>query len=259
MFVKLLKHEWQANRGLIGLLCVIIAISGLLTGGILRYMTWSSVTGNEFMVIIYTIILTAAVLAIFGCCVGVMYLLVYRFYQSRFTDQGYLMLTLPVTTHQQLLSSITNTVIGVVLVGITAIISAAVGMGIYLISFEQGTMREFYQMFAEIASTLVDNLKVPVSWMWVKVLEVAVSFLADIILFMLAVTVGSQARRHPVLKGAAVYIGIDILVSEGSALFGSLVEDQLLTAAVSCILYGITGLIAYFLMHHIIDKKLNLT
>ena len=259
MFVKLLKHEWLSNRGLIGLLCAIIAISGVLSGGILRYMTWSSATGNEFMTVVYVIILTVAALAIFGCCVLAMYLLVYRFYQSRFTDRGYLMLTLPVTTHQQLLSSITNTVIGVVLVGVTACVSVAVGMGIFLISFEEATMREFAQMFADIGSSLVDNLKVPVSWVGVEILEVVISFLTDIILFMLAITVGSQARKHPVLKGAGLYIGTDILVSEGCMLFSLVEENQLLTSTVSCVLYGATALIAYFVMHHIIDKKLNLT
>ena len=258
MFVKLLKHEWRANRGLIGLMCAIIALSGLLSGGILRYMTWATVTGNNFVVLIYTIILTVAVLAVFGCCVGVMYLLVYRFYQSRFTDQGYLMLTLPVTTHQQLLSSIINTVIGVVLVGITAVLSAAVGMGIFLISFEQGTMREFSQMFAEIGISLVDNLKLPVSWMWVKVLEFLVTFLADIILLMLALTVGAQAYKRPVLKGAAVYLGTDILISEGCALFGSLTENAQLTMVVRCMAFGITAVIAYLIMYRMIDKKLNL-
>ena len=259
MFIKLLKHEWRANRSLIGLLCAIIAMSGLLAGGIMRYMSWSAAVGSRVMVIVYTVVLTVAVLAIAFCCVGAMYLLVYRFYQSRFGDQGYLMLTLPVTTHQQLLGSITNTVIGVTLVGITAIASAAVGIGIFLISFEQGTMQEFSQMFAEIGISLVDNLKIPASWMWVKVLDVVISFLADIILFMLALTVGAQAHKHPVLKGAAVYIGIDILVVESCALLESFTENQLLPTAASCILYGITGVAAYFVMHRIIDKKLNLT
>lgn len=259
MFAKLLKHEWRATRGLVGLLCAIIGISGLLTGGILRYMTWSSVTGNGFMVVVYTIVLTAAVLAIFGCCVGAMYLLVYRFYKSRFTDQGYLMLTLPVTTHQQLLASMMNTVMGVVLVGITACLSAAVGIGIFLLSFEQSTAAEFAQVFADMGSSFVNNLKVP-AWLFVfKVLEVAVSFLADILLFMLAVTVGAQARKHPVLKGAALYICVDILVSESCALFGSLTEDQAAATVFSFILYGIMALTAYFVMHRIIDKKLNLT
>ena len=114
-------------------------------------------------------------------------------------------------------------------------------------------------MFTEIGSSMADNLEIPAGYMGVTVLDFVISFLADIILFMLAVTVGSQARKHPVLKGAGLYIGIDILVSESCALFGSLVEDPLLTAVFSCILYGITGLIAYFVMHHIIDKKLNLT
>ena len=120
-------------------------------------------------------------------------------------------------------------------------------------------MREFAQMFADIGSSLVDNLKVPVSWVGVEILEVVISFLTDIILFMLAVTVGAQARKHPVLKGAAVYIGIDILVSEGCMLFSLVEENQLMTSTVSCVLYGITALLGYFVMHHIIDKKLNLT
>ena len=102
-------------------------------------------------------------------------------------------------------------------------------------------------------------MKIPVSWMWVKVLELVTMFLADIILLMLALTVAAQPRKHPVLKGAAVYIGIDILVTEGCALFGSLAEDQLLTTVVSCGIYGILAVTAYLVMHHIIDKKLNLT
>ena len=35
MFAKLLKHEWRATRGVIGLLCVIILIAGLTIGGVM--------------------------------------------------------------------------------------------------------------------------------------------------------------------------------------------------------------------------------
>ena len=261
MFAKLLKHEWRATRGLVGLLCAIIGISGLLTGGISRYMTWSSVTGNGFMVAVYTVILTAAVLAIFGCCAGAMYLLAYRFYKSRFTDQGYLMLTLPVTTHQQLLASITNTIIGMALVGIAAIVSAAVGMSIFLLTFEQGAAAEMWQA---ILSFYKNYSMFSNGWLSIKVLELGIAFLTDIILFMLALTVGAQARKHPVLKGAAVYIGIDILLSEANSLFvlfidGNLEYPQMWGAVFSCLLYAAAAVIAYFVMHHILDKKLNLT
>lgn len=249
---------------MVGLLCAIIGISGLLTGGISRYMTWSSVTGNGFMVAVYTVILTAAVLAIFGCCAGAMYLLAYRFYKSRFTDQGYLMLTLPVTTHQQLLASITNTIIGMALVGIAAIVSAAVGMSIFLLTFEQGAAAEMWQVLLNTWRSFEAMLLVPTSWLSVKVLEMGIAFLTDIILFMLALTVGAQARKQPVLKGAAVYIGIDILLSEANSLFvlfidGNLEYPQMWGAVFSCLLYAAAAAIAYFVMHHILDKKLNLT
>ena len=128
MFVKLLKHEWRANRGLVGLLCAIIAISGVLLGGSLRYSVWSTLTENSLMVTVYAMIVLVAELAILGCVFLAMYFLAYRFYKSRFEDQGYLMLTLPVTTHEHLLSSIVNTIIGVILVGLTAIVSTVVAM-----------------------------------------------------------------------------------------------------------------------------------
>ena len=70
MFGKLLKHEWRAVRSQVGMLCLVIFVAGLLSGGILRYMVWSTVTGNSVMVTVYMIVLTAAVLVIFGGCIA---------------------------------------------------------------------------------------------------------------------------------------------------------------------------------------------
>lgn len=265
MFAKLLKHEWRANRGLVGLLCAIIGISGILTGGIARYMTWSSVTGNAFMVSVYSIVLAVAVLAIVGCSVGAMYLLVHRFYASRFTDQGYLMLTLPVTTHQQLLASIVNTVVGVVLVGITALAATAVGIGIFVSSFDQATAREMLQVLADTGDLLKTVSGADGLYLLLEIVSLAVMFLADILLLMLAVTVGSQAAKHPVLKGAGLYIGVDILLTEINRLLGSWANMKLDhpgvggNAVTALLLYTAAALISYFVMHHILDKKLNLT
>lgn len=264
MFAKLIKHEWRASRGLVGLLCAIIGISGLLFGGISRYMTWSSVTGNDFMVAAYAVILTVSILAIVGCSVGSMYLLVYQFYKSRFTDQGYLMLTLPVTTHQQLLSSIVNTVRGVILVGLTSCFAIAVGLGIFLLSFDQEFSSSLLQAIANaktgIAETSASNTGLAILYL----LSYAVMFLADILLLMLACTVGAQATRHPVLKGAALYIVTDMLLSEINLFVSPWVNAWFGVTGPGynwlCIflLYGTAAVISYFTMHHILDKKLNL-
>lgn len=265
MFAKLLKHEWRSSRGLVGLLCAIIGVSGLLSGGIARYMTWSTVTGNSFMVAVYTLVLTVAILAIVGCSFGAMYLLVHRFYTSRFTDQGYLTLTLPVTTHQQLLASIVNTVTGVVLVSITAFGAAAVGLGIFFSSFDKETSDEMLQAVMDAGSILKTVTGEEGLHMLLAAASLAVMFLADILLLMLAVTVGSQAAKHPVLKGAALYIGVDILLTEINGFLGPWVNEKLgypgvgSNAVTALLLYTAAAVICYCIMHRIIDRKLNLT
>lgn len=264
MFAKLLKHEWRASRGLVGLLCAIIGVSGLLFGGIARYMTWSSVTGNAFMVSVYAVVMAVAVLAIVGCSVGAMYLLVHRFYTSRFTDQGYLLLTLPVTTHQQLLSSIVNTVVGVTLVGITAFASAGVGIGIFLSTFDRETSAAMLQALKEGGLLLKTASGIGGIRILVAVLSLAVMLLADILLLMLAVTVGSQAQKHPVLKGAALYIGVDILLTELNGFLSPWANEALGypgiggNAVTALLIYTAAAAVSYFLMHRILDRKLNL-
>lgn len=258
MFGKLLRHEWRANRGLVGLMCGIIALSGLLAGGSLRYMTWSAVKGNQTMMNAYAFVLVATALAIVGCCVLAMYLLAYRFYKSRFTDQGYLMLTLPVTTHQHLWASIVNTVIGVALVSITAVAAAAVAVAGFMSIFEQGKTAELWQFWEDVSVRFGEELGITEGAAFLAIPDLLITFLADLILFMLALTVGSQVEKHPVLCGAGLYIVASELAAGACDLLGRLLENPMLTAASSCVIYGALGTAAYFIMHHIIDKKLKL-
>ena len=87
---------------------------------------------------------------------------------------------------------------------------------------------------------------------------IVIAYLADVILLMLAVTVGAQASKHPVWKGAAVYILTDKLVSEACVLIGNLLDDKGLVAAIACVIYGALAVVAYLIMHHIMEKRLNL-
>ena len=258
MFVKLLKYEWRANRSLVGLMCAIIGISGLLIGGILRYMIWSAAMGDNTVLAVYSAILSAAVITILICCALVMYLMVYRFYKSRFGDQGYLMLTLPVTTHQQLFSSILNTAISVTVVGVTALVSMTLAIGVFMNTFDQATQATLWKSFTAVGMVVSERLGITGATMILQIPVLLLSNLADIVLFMLAMTVGAQAHRHPVWKGAAVYILTDMVVSEACGLVSRMTENLLLTAAVSCVLYGVLAVVAYLGMHHIFDKKLNL-
>ena len=108
MFGKLLKHEWIVARKLVGTICMAVFAAGILSGGVLRYMAWSAAIGSAFMVTLYTIVLTLSLLVILGSCFGTKYLMIYRFFKSRFGDEGHLTFTLPVTRSQLLLSKTLN-------------------------------------------------------------------------------------------------------------------------------------------------------
>ena len=129
MFTKLLKHEWRAIRGVIGLLCVIILISGLTIGGVANYMARASEadartmvseagtlvsveeTGSHTAEVICVLLVMVSVIAVAVCCAGSVFYVIWRFYESRFTDQGYLTFTLPVKNHHIFLSAFLNIVI----------------------------------------------------------------------------------------------------------------------------------------------------
>lgn len=124
MLKKLMKYEWKETRtvGLIFLgVLVFAALLGVLS---IQFTAWSityeSGNGNSgimsltsmfsafFSFFIYTISLS-------GTIYGIMIYLAVRFYKTMYTDEGYLLHTLPVTKHQILISKI---VIGAAWMGI---------------------------------------------------------------------------------------------------------------------------------------------
>ena len=92
MFAKLLKYEWRATRGFLGLLSL-ICLSAALVGGLsMRYLVWVSEldTQEDVAIVLSVLTMIFAFIAIVICCVAMELYAVWRFYKSRFTDEGYL-------------------------------------------------------------------------------------------------------------------------------------------------------------------------
>ena len=121
MFTKLLKYEWRATRGMLGLMCLISLGAALAGGGTMRYLVWAGEQSTEqnILIMVNVFALVACILTIIICGAAGMFLYIWRFYKSRFTDEGFVTFTLPVTTHQILLSSMLNSAIGTVLLCLT--------------------------------------------------------------------------------------------------------------------------------------------
>ena len=143
MFGKLIKAEWRASRRVVGLLCLAVLLAGLVLGGIGcglflgETYNWHMHGTVELLLALLT---AAAMMTMAIAWAASVFYALWRFYKSRFTEEGYLTFTLPVNTHQNLLASLVNTAIGMVL--ITLVICAC---GVLWLAIAFAGVEGFYQ------------------------------------------------------------------------------------------------------------------
>ena len=130
MFTKLIRHEWRATWGLLGLLCAIIIGSGTAIGGVGLYLSGQVGPQNAAAETICLILVMVCVLAIAVCGAGGVFYLIWRFYHRCFTDVGYLTFTLPVSRHQILLSSVVNSIRGSIVIFLAGCASVFISFGL---------------------------------------------------------------------------------------------------------------------------------
>lgn len=264
MFGKLVKHEWIAAKKLTGTICIAVFCAGILSGGVLRYMAWSAAMGNSFMITLYTIVLTLSMVVILGSCFATKYLMIYRFYKSRLEEEGYLTLTLPVTAHQQLLASMVNTTLCVLLVGLVACISTGLSVSIFFSAFESAGQQELTGILADAAKNVLETFDLSGSLLILEAADLIAAYFFDMILLMLCCTVAMFFPwKHPIVVGAGIYIGTDFLVSG----LADGIHQVLMTEGVrsfegvlfSLLLHTVAAVAGYRYLHKIMSKNVNLT
>lgn len=274
MFAKLLKHEWRSTREMLGILCLISLGASLLGGLTMCYLFYSSThtdVGNDILAIISVLFMMAAMIAL--AVVGVAAVVVYmgRFYKSRFTDEGYLTFTLPVNTHQNLLASLVNTAVGMVLMTLVICVCGVLWLAIAFAGVEgfYQTLglhgQELWQRGWEAVRELLGQI--PGTVLVKGVLSSLTGAINSLVMLMLAVTVGSLiAKKHKILAAVAVFYGIHVLISIATAFLMS--ANVALSGGALAAMSGFFGRTAllmtalslggYFLMYWLVDRKLNL-
>ena len=269
MFTKLLKHEWRATRGMLGTLCLVCLGASLLGGGTMRYLISATFqeAQHDAIVVINVLAMVAAMIVVAVAGVAGLFLYIGRFYKSRFTDEGYLTFTLPVSTHQNLLASMVNSAIGMVLVFF--VICAALGVWL-MIGFTG--IPDFYRTVWEKLPELWDVFKrvwstIPWNFFWVFLLDVLAGSVCELVMLMLSVTIGSIiARKHKILAAVGVYYGMNVVISMVSSAAiavqvvsgGETINAMLRFFGSTGVLMAVISVAGYFLMYYLIDRRLNL-
>ncbi len=270
MFGKLLKAEWRSSRRTVGILCAVILIAGLLAGLMGAWMLRLSVSDKpvpDLLQVSFVLLVMAAVITVPMACVASVFYALYRFYRSRFTEEGYLTYTLPVNNHQLMLSSILASVLEILLVLLAAALAVALCGGLTLSALPwEEVSEDFFATVSRYAGamgqSLLENLPEILRGLGMMLLMA----LSQLIVLMLAVTIGSiAAKKHPVLMAFVVYYGIDILrlivgilvINGSSRITGGLTMGAM--DGTMDVISVITILGGYFAMYYLTSRKLNLS
>jgi len=280
MFAKLLKHEFNSQRSLLGWLTVAALGAGAIGAVVVQLLIHIfnnelyavETVVNEGREVFLTLAIVALLFLVMILFFGIILyanatglILLYRFYKHHFTDEGYLTFTLPATTHQILLSSIVNILIWYVISAVTVIVAlAAMATPLFVLAQQQAAaiLPEMGEVFAEAFGE---------QWGVLYLVMIISTFLGQLILPLTAITIGAQVtKKYKLLAGVGIYIGLNMAVSFISGIVSTVVgitsvftmemETMMtVTYLVPSVLYLGIAVGGYFLMHYLVTNKLNLT
>lgn len=269
MFRLLLKHDWRGIRGTLGLLSLICLGAATVGGFAMRSMILLTEQNDPsvFQTIITMFAIMVSFIAMGITSAGTLFFCIWRFYRSRYSDEGYMTFTLPATTHQILLSNLTATILAMLCIGAALVLGIGVLMAIGLTAipnFYSEAVREFPRLWNEITYVFREESGPFLSML----LYSPVAVVAEIIILMLSVTIGCVAvRKLKVLAAIGIYYGINVVVSLANTIImvlSGFLSSNSIDFYNQFFLYPtflmlVLGTGGYFLMHYLASKKLNLS
>lgn len=267
MFAKLLKYEWKATNKIQCILALAVLGMGLLGGVILQLMINADYDTNTALAMLGVISMIVLFLSMVGCFIASSLLLLTRFYRNKFTDEGYLTFTLPVSGHQILWSSIVNILLWEVIMLVSLIVSICLLLLIGLAPEMAGT--DWGHVWQQM-TLMMGELSAVTGPGWLMLLYLPLSMVSGVVLMVTAITLGcSIAKKHKILASFGIYYGLNMVISTLSSVVStSLVTVQMfsgkepslwLVYVFTMVLYAALGVGGYLLSAHLLHAKLNLS
>lgn len=269
MFAKLLKYEWKATAKTLGILSLAAVGVSVAAAVVLRLLvgSWKNSVSEEalFLLIpVLTMLMVFLMLALVAYTVAVNFLLLRRFYKNKFTDEGYLTFTLPVSNHEIFLSSWLNMLIWSVIS--LAVLLLCIGIIVLFGTAEQGLVSgdvpqiSFGEIFAEEFGS---------GYIVLNCLNMIVSFLTGPVILMSCITIGAvAAKKHKILMAVGMYYIYTMAMSMGRGVVeGYSMMEALRSESNTAIYVSVAGELVltlsaaiggYFLSTHLMKNKLNL-
>lgn len=274
MLIKLIKHEFRATaRVMIPLYLVTILLAVMTRASDLwtKMVTFEGLTGQSFLALISGIISVGFALALIATFVVAVVLTIQRFRSNLMADEGYVMFTLPVSTHSLVWSKlIVSTVwfLGAVVIDVVAMMTLVADLAMF---------QEIGRVFEEIARNLTAyNVGNGILFLAELVVLFLVVCLVACLDFYAPLAIGHSFAQHKMLLSVAFFFAIQVaaqivsgtLLMAGVPYLNSLslwfsTQAQPMTAVHgmmwgSILISVIYGAILYCLTIRMLHRRLNL-
>lgn len=269
MLKKLISHEWHDCWRLMAVvngLVLLLAFVGVLIFNTNMYQAFQSESGGLTAVgiVLYSVLFFLSIGAL-GFVVSLYFYI--RFYQNLYTDQGYLMQTLPVTPSMLIIS---KTVVAVAWQFISSLV-ILVSIGTVMIGIIGAT--ESKSLF-EAIQQIMQNITWPEGmayFVFAIIFTMFVSCIFNVFLGYTAVSLGQFFRKQKVIGSIACYIGlytiIQIISSFATVFFPMVFDEINMDAGLTefSVMFLILGAVLalvdvglFYVNEYIMRNKLNL-
>lgn len=272
MLTKLMKHEFRATGRIMLPLYLVLLVTAfganLSTRGLLN-------TPYRILDVLGMLLVIAFVVAIIGVCVMSMVVMVQRFYKNLLQDEGYVMLTLPVSIHQQVWSKL---VVSAVWFAATVI---AVILAFCVMAYDVGFVKLFFESMAGVLKELREvTAYYAINGTAILLEFVVLCFLsccAMCLQFYAALAVGHSFASHKMAWSVAFFfifqfavqmltsmvvilgdaLGLDVLLAGMMDGLGHMAGiHALMIFMIACVV--IYGAVFYIVTTYFLKKRLNL-
>lgn len=247
MLGKLIKHEFRATGRimlpLLGAVLVLSPLAGLVIRGFdrERFEGFFKFLGGIFVGIFF--------MAVAAICITAFVIMIRRFYSNLLQDEGYLMFTLPVSTHALIFSKLIVSFVWFVVAAIASILFIVI---VVLISFASSDFTNFIVFYTDIA-TLVGAGNIAL-YMIEGVICLFLFSCSICLHFYAAMALGHSFASHKILLSICFFVVLDIAVVWlffGAMQFlGGNIMDSLF-ASLDAWMDGLTNDKAYAIIPHI--------
>lgn len=273
MLKKLFVYEWRDVWKPLGILNLVVILLSLLS-----YFTFSEkfmelVGQNEYaamVMVLYNLLYFAAIMALGFATTFFMFA---RFYKNLYTDEGYLMHTLPVTSSQLIWSKAFVAIIWTVIGSVVMIFSMMMYMNSIMVSQgDQNIMQALGEFLADMF--VVEWPAGSVVMLVLCVLIMLVTPVYSILFGYTAISLGQLTKKHKILASVGIYFGLNYAVQIITSLatvpfmefiesMDGMAENEVMTAvngilALSLVITIGIACVFYYITNRVMKTKLNL-